>query len=366
MMTQRERLMARLACAIAALALCGFAGRQYFGDPSGRNPGDPQFAKSQTECLRVRDLAVPAADAPSPATAAGLQGCSSEALYYGVGVKADPVKARQCAVLELRDPQKQNLPFAGAGMLMTIYANGRGAKKDLDLATHMACATWDAPVDSNTLVLALQARKTNKSNEPFDYCRDVEQGYSNVSMAICAEFERRQADAIRNARFAAIMAGWTPDERTAYAAVANARDAFLALRQNDERNDNVMDRSAPSYFQMELFDQQKTLLEKLTAGHGPVANAGQRRVADRELNAFYGQLIAALPEQGQIQIDRTGVRQTQRAWITYRDAWLTFVARKWPGASGDGLATFLTRKRLGDLHCDAYRNGDERFEQECG
>ena len=59
------------------------------------------FEESKALCRSVHHREPPASDRPTAAQERGLQGCSSEALYYGIGMPADPVRARQCAFLEM-------------------------------------------------------------------------------------------------------------------------------------------------------------------------------------------------------------------------------------------------------------------------
>lgn len=334
--------------------LCGFAGQNgYFGDPDGRNPGDPQFARSQALCRAVRDRAPPAQDVPDAATAQALKGCSSEALYYGIGMAADPAKARKCAILEMGDPDKQYEPFAGAGMLMTIYANGRGARQDLALATRMACAVWGAPVDSDNLVLALEARRARTPAEPFDYCADVMVGASNVSAPICAAHKARQAEPVRAAKLTVLTRGFSPAARQAYEALNAAEARFVEVRQTNESPPGAMNRAVPLRIAEDARDLHVEQLEQLS-GAARVTGAGERRNHDRSLNEIYRVAMGELPARQENPFDeitRDGVRETERAWIAYRDAWLAFAPVAWPKASTEALAARLTRDRVGQLAC---------------
>lgn len=349
------KIMTAGAVALAALALCGFAGQNgYFGEPDGRNYGDPQFAKSQALCRAVRDRAPPPRDVPDAATAQALKGCSSEALYYGIGIPADPAKARQCAILEMSDPDKQYEPFAGVGMLMTIYANGRGAKKDLDLAVHMACAVWGAPVDNDNLVQALDARRRGgPADEPFDYCPDVTPGASNVSGPVCVAHEARQAQPVRAARLAVLTRDFSPAAHKAYEALNAAQARFIEVRQANEAPPGAMNRAAPLWISEEALDAHVEQLEQL-AGAARVTADGGLRVQDKTLNRIYGVAMGELPARQEAQagdITRDGVRETERAWLAYRDAWLAFAPVAWPKASTEALAARLTRDRVGQLAC---------------
>ena len=117
--------------------------QQNWGDDNEPFTQGPEFAASKAVCRRLRGLTPPAADRPDAATAVALTpSCNAEALYYGIGIPADPVRARECAFIE-QDAGKASPydagRFGGTAMLMTIYANGVGAARDLDLATALAC-----------------------------------------------------------------------------------------------------------------------------------------------------------------------------------------------------------------------------------
>src|ERR1700738_2989397 len=60
--------------------------------------------------------------------------------YYGIGVPVDYVKARQLAFVEmaLNKHKDASHPFAGASILMMLYANGFGVDRNLDLSIRLA------------------------------------------------------------------------------------------------------------------------------------------------------------------------------------------------------------------------------------
>jgi hypothetical protein len=80
-------------------------------------------ADLEATCARVEALPLPTPAPLTEAEQAALAGCDSEALYYGIGTPADPVKARQCAWLERGEHDGM---LRGEVILMMIYANGLG------------------------------------------------------------------------------------------------------------------------------------------------------------------------------------------------------------------------------------------------
>jgi hypothetical protein len=45
------------------------------------------------DCESLKSLSLPDADTPPASMVASLKGCSSEDLYFGIGVQKDPVRA---------------------------------------------------------------------------------------------------------------------------------------------------------------------------------------------------------------------------------------------------------------------------------
>jgi len=355
--------------ALSAVLLTAADQSRDWGDDPSHVAGDrKEFAETQAICRSVKTLTIPAADLPDAKTQAALKGCSSEDLYYGVGMPKNLTKARQCAIMEWQADPGRSDPFFGAGMLMTIYANGAGGRRDYDLATHMACNTWAAPVDSDTLVRAVQAHKSGAEKSEFDYCGDVMQGYSNNSAAQCLDHEEHMAKPKRAAKLKPLLAGWTPAQAAAYRDFKAAQANFILARQQKERGAGVVNRSAPVAHEAWLLDAEVDLIGRLSRGAGPKATPAQRQAEDRRLQASYQAAMRDLPTEGGFDytITRDGLRDTERAWIAYRDAWLRLAAARWPAASQNGLAAHLTRARWTDIRCDVQEMGESgEAEKEC-
>ena len=92
----------------------------------------------------------------------------------------------------------------------------------------------------------------------------------------------------------------------------------------------------------ELFLDNMRLLAR---GRAPQSDRAQFAAADRALNSAYRERIRDefFDEPG--AVTREGIRNAQRAWIQYRDAFVAFAAIKFPGTSRDSLAAWLTRQR---------------------
>jgi hypothetical protein len=330
---------------LAAIALIAAAEAPWdWGDAKDEYSSD--FAGSKALCRQLRGREPPASDRPDAATAASLKDCDSEALYYGIGMPADPVRARQCAFLEAeRDDAGV---FAGRTMLMTVYANGRGAKRDLDVAIHLACGLEGAPMESHGRVTHLAEMKAGAAAEDFHYCDDITSG---LAMGYCADHGARIAQAARKAETARLSAGWSAAEMQAFARLQAAHAAYVEAHGSGEVDLSGTARGAMAIEAEEALRVQfLALLKELAAGHAPRYDAGGYRAADAKLNAAYRKLIAETePVDSPGPVTREGIRDAQRAWLRYRDSFLAFAAVKYPKMSRDSLAAWLTDQRIAML-----------------
>lgn len=161
-----------------------------------------------------------------------LADCDSEALYYGIGMVADPVRARQCALLEAETESDQYSAFSGDGLLMTIYANGIGAERDLDLATAFACGIHGAPFEVVGRVQHLQALKASPQTDgDFSYCDDIT---SVTAGAICARHAARLDEDRRAHRLAGLSERWSDPDRAVFDPLHSAAIDFARISAENE------------------------------------------------------------------------------------------------------------------------------------
>ena len=193
-----------------------------------------EYRTSRALCAGVIHAVPPAADQPKRSEVAGLKGCDSEALYFGIGRSANPEKARKCAFVEAGGkpyggpPQ----PYYGNAMLAIIYANGRGAAQDYDVALHYVCGLDNAAAETKGRVERLAALRSRPDPQPrFDTCLDTTSGFLG---GWCSAHEARVADQRRARQIAAVAAGWSPSQRGAFERVRKSADRYAeTLHQMD-------------------------------------------------------------------------------------------------------------------------------------
>ena len=339
--------------AAAAAALIGAAQAieppWNWGDESEWRNGE--FARSQALCRAVRTREPPVAHRPPARSGLRSEDCDSGALYYGIGRPANPVGARRCAFVEAAAERNAgDWPFGGRAMLMTIYANGAGVPRDLDLAIRYACELSSAPAESHGRVMHLEEMKGQAAPGEFHYCDDVTSGLSGGQ---CAAFGQQRRDVERAAELRALTAGWSAAERAALARLAGAFSAFEeALVQGEVDVSGTLRAAFVVEAEDRLRDQHLDMLRRLARGRAPRFGTARLRTEDARLNRGYRSLMAEL----RADTDRCcgaptadGLRTSQRAWLRYRDAFIAFAAVKFPDYPRDSLAAWLTSNRLATM-----------------
>jgi uncharacterized protein YecT (DUF1311 family) len=328
--------------AALALGCCAVAAASAQDWSANKDEITSDYTESKAICRGLLDREPPTADRPDARTAASLEDCDSEKLYYGIGMKADPVRARQCAFLEMRKEPDEGV-FAGRTMLMTIYANRVGATRDLDVATHLACGLEGAPAEVDGRVRHLAELKAKGwTGRDFDFCNDITSG---LAMGYCADHEASVAAPVREARIASLASGLSAPQAQAFAALRRAHSAFV-----DAHGSGEVDMSGTARAAMEIEaeeaarDELPDLLQRLAAGRLPAASPARFAAADARLNAAYRK---ALAETGTDMgaVTKEGIRDAQRAWLRYRDAFLAFATARFPQVTRDSVAAWLTTKR---------------------
>ena len=313
--------------------------------------GEKQSQESWKKiCEQVAGLPFPDKDRPNREDLKGLAECNPYDLYYGFEESADPQKARLCAYYEMDRPKVASAidkgPFDGKTILMTIYANGVGAKRNFDLALKLACKIDGAPAEIEGRVRHLAKLKAqNWQGNNFSLCDDATSGYL---AGFCADHENRFASIKRSERLDVVQSKWTSVEMKEYSVLKKIADQYFDIHAEKEVCQSGTARAALSIAdtsgQEEKFIKTMELLEK---GKLPKSSAKELADADSRLNGVYRQ-VQRKPDFEWGTVTKEGIRDTQRAWIKYRDAWAKFCERKYPGFT-ESIKTYLTLQRIKEL-----------------
>ncbi len=280
-----------------------------------------------------------------------LQKCDAAALYYGFDRPPQPEAALQCGYYRRAHPDPQSGdPFAGPGVLAMLYANGMGVARNYDLALRFVCEnTWAAPAETEGRIEHLgHLRDTHATTSKFDLCDDTTSG---AMQGWCASIDEKFADAKRGKELDLIKGQWPTPLQEAFQSVQKAESAFEEARSANEIDLSGSGGSAFTIVERNrLRDQFLINLQRFAKNDVPHATAATAQDVDRNLNLVYQQIQHSPAGAWQDStIKPSGIRDTQRAWLKLRDAWLQFARLAYPGMDANTLTTQLTRLRLHQL-----------------
>jgi uncharacterized protein YecT (DUF1311 family) len=274
-------------------------------------------------------------------------GCDSERLYFGFDRPARVVDARKCALLQWNAGTVGKWKFFdAAGILMMVYANGRGATRNLDLAQKFACEVGGADLEVSGRIEHLERlKRQGRTGKDFHICDDFTSG---VMWGICSGFEEEFHSVARQRRRDALMSTWQPAEKAAWRELQKAADEFFAASADNEVDLSGTGRNA---FRIghtaQLADGLVKALEAFEHARLPRSTPDEFKRADAELNARYRQLQTYKFEKfdsGSVTFD--GIKTAQRVWLPYREAWVQFGKIKYPSVTADSWRTWLTGERI--------------------
>lgn len=318
----------------------------YWGESKGSLTNRPQYAASMAECWRVRDATPLVSEQIAEQENDELGACDAEQLYYGIGIPPDPERARTCALSHVGENPD---PFDGAGLLAMSYANGRGGARDLDLAIHYACRMGGAQAEmAGRIERLMRIRAGEESASGFSVCDDATSGFL---AGRCAVHEQRIVEADRDARLAALALQFDDGEKQAFAELRTAAETYATESGGGEIDQTGTMRAAfVTARQDEVRSAFTTLLFMLEARRAPAPGVDFADI-DARLNAIYQGIMAAhfpfADMPGGITPD--GIREAERAWLAYRDAWVAFAEARHPWLDTGVLKAHLTQERTAFL-----------------
>jgi uncharacterized protein YecT (DUF1311 family) len=327
---------------------------------------DSLAAHEDAACDAAQRVPIPAADLPSPADRLRLAKCSPYELYDGdpkdtKGLTPNVVDARKCAFLR-RDANSSATAAVSSSedmdsdepldTLAMIYANGKGVPRNLDLALRFVCEEDPGAGLRSEQVRRLMRIEAESTPVDFDGLCEVAPRIDPRSVR-CYRKDLIPKWQEYHRRFSAFTSGWSERERQALVVLADAEDKLFWLDRPEYDSPHNLDGQIEGGY-----ESAESLLEALeqVAKHPPRFTLGEYKKADVELNATYRKALQAAHLN---QADKEGlpaseygemkIRQAERAWLAYREAWVAFGAVKWPLVSADSWRAWLTLQRSEEL-----------------
>lgn len=299
-------------------------------------------------CHQLESIQYPVADMPTVEQKYQLKNCDDRNLYYGIGQPIDYKKARLCAYTPPRNEDTYE-----SAVLAMVYANGLGVKRNYTLAKKAACDLGGAPAEVYGRIKHISELENNNSKEKnFDICDDITSG---MMQGICTKIQSDLDDQNREKKLNQITENWSAQQKGSFKQLRSAAKKYFDLTSDKEVDQSGTLGAAMSIAKNSIEKEEflKTL-QKLEALRLPKYTKKDLVISDLELNKTYSKIIhMSEPEFGTIKLK--GIKQVQRSWLLYRDAWIEFNQIKYPFITDYSFKTYLTKKRvamLNELYAD--------------
>lgn len=319
---------------LVALSLAAAMLPTFAEGSSANDPGET--------CRAMAEPLPPVVDRPTPTQAGSLRGCDPQDLYYGVRVAQDYTRARKCAMLQLKTTNG-NAATANR-ILAQLYANGFGVKTNRRLALSYACRS-DPTEQSFLDDVAGKGTQAGNSLKTVDFCNDIA---GTPAITFCASLHKDAAESFRERRLEQMIGELSIRAQKAYSKMLMLRNAFEDVRSREESGNTGTSASAEDLEGEERalqFDDKD--IRAFLSGNWSVGV--DSRVADHRLNVNYHAALtyaASHPDDG---VTSDGVREAQRAWLKFRDAFVLFAAAARPNFPQSAVLGHLTEARASEL-----------------
>ncbi len=307
------------------------------------------LASNAAACSAVAHLSAPIGDQPTEDEQFRLGNCVAEDLYYGIGRAADLREARLCAFVEIA--LKNTSALGSQSVLMLMYANGEGVKRNLPLARKYACEMDGSSQELGARLKRIAAmEKAGAKAARLDVCADAS---FDVTVRGCAIHDAKLSLQAREARWTSLQRQWPAADIAALDALRARAKAFFESRIQNEVDLRDSMRTSIAISERETLESQLIdSISKFERGDFPKLSAADSAAAISAREQRLEQARAAAAATGGEQqfgplgtIRPEGIRSTARVWARYRDAWIAFAAVRYPKVSAEVWNGWLAGER---------------------
>ena len=301
------------------------------------------------QCQHVKNMQPPGSDLPDGKLSEGLGSCSAASLYYDTLHDGRPSRTAWTVVRACAFTQ------ADAAVLMMLYANGFGVKRNPALAMKYACSMRATPAELSGRVHHLMwlqqtsSKQARQAAKPFDQCDDAS---SPEMTGVCAEIVERQDTRTRHQQLAALSARLTPAQKEQLDKLWKATQDFAAARAIFETahagDGHLTTRIAAASEEKNLLISD---LMRTEQGDLPEEAPEQYASLDEQLNLAHQRIMRpeAQTPPASPDVTKGDVHATERAWLNYRDAWIAFGQARYPAVAPQAWGAWLTERRIRQL-----------------
>jgi uncharacterized protein YecT (DUF1311 family) len=221
--------------------------------------------------------------------------------------------------------------------LAMIFANGWGVARDYDAATWFLCRldASTALAEKEGMLAHVERMRTAEEPEELRYC---DHATDTMGLLYCPQ--PTPTEGWPKDRIARVRETLTPEAARALDGLATDLDAFASADADVHAFwalGNVMYTPRKVEEEDRIRNEQVSTLERLAVARAPGCTPAALKAADAALNESYRLARAVPPEsphrdtsEHEAEWTET-LRDAQRAWIRYRDAWTAFYLARWKG-----------------------------------
>jgi hypothetical protein len=283
------------------------------------------------EANQTRDASPPPGLKPLPGR------CDPSKLYY----QKDPeTPAQDVWACVMSAEQDERLPTDAVRLM--LFANGRGAPKNLAMATKLACNVKDVPeMEQKAVIKALQSK--DATNKKFDWCDHM---ITTPSVNVCVSIDA----SLKLDRYQRRISEFKPADPKLHAAwdeLLRITTEYIDARSMDEID---LSGSGRAVFVMNETDIQWRdfidTLEKLATGKARTYSKKDLVQRSQRLQAELKRITASKSEWG--TVTPQNIIATQKKWELWRSALTKFAAQTWK-TDPVALECWMTIKRVNML-----------------
>lgn len=241
-----------------------------------------------------------------------------------------------CAKFETFTPPPENCPDEPDNLCNITLAEKYAKQRNFDAATYFLCRGEHsvAPAEFEGMMEHLQNMRAGKEKAPLNFCDHVTSGYG---LTYCAHKDWDEAMPKLDAR---LTAARVPD---ALRVRSNAFAALESERMSEENLGGTGYMAIALGAEIEAKEAIVASVEQWSKKRAPAVTEAEAKRADDALNAAYKKLEKTEP-----------LRDAQRAWIAWRDAFANHYVERWKGAAAPDvlrreIVTALTKARTKTL-----------------
>ncbi len=325
------------------------------GAPALPAPGQTASGEIGADCSSYASVLLPP-EAVKDSAPKAFPTCASYRSYRGVGRPVNYADARACAWQE-RLAQQAGLPqnpeagtawFVGGSLILAdLYLNGAGVPRNLSLAMHFACES-DKAMAELALSDPAKFKASSRPQRLYEICDDAA---TTLTQNFCAEYASEIKDDRRTRYYKSLSSSMSTEQNTAFQKLLSAQNAYVLAHASEVDQSGTIHDIRTLTSQDILNSLFKTEVLHLQRKNWPKLSSRQVATADSVLRRQYEETLRRLrtrPKEdtypGAVTADN--LSKVEKAWETYRDAWVAFARRRYPADVASIRAEITFRRYL--------------------